>query len=156
MLDVEMARVDIEEGHSTEEGHSGEEGGNVSPRAWQMQGFDSVYMKEWFDAQPSAKKRRICKERIIMHISKINAVNDVIPKSLYTAEEDVNGYESKVAWELSALSNIRWWHRNISRKGFAINGAVTAYPDLIVMTESGKLLLVETKGDVVLEKCIKE
>lgn len=37
--------------------------------------------------------------------------------------------------------------QNISRRGFAINGAVTAYPDLIVMTESGKLLLVETKGD---------
>lgn len=224
MLDVEMARVDIEEGHSTEEGHSGEEGGNVSPKAWQLQGFDSAYMKEWFDAQPSEKKRRICKDKIIKRISRINAVNDaeldeyvsrimqnmtedqltdleqshylytqkiydkvkqllnahakdtfykwieqdmiscrplyffpagitaekvndVIPKSLYTAEEDVNGYESRVAWELSALSNIRWWHRNISRRGFAINGAVTAYPDLIVMTESGKLLLVETKGD---------
>lgn len=34
-------------------------------------------------------------------------VNDVIPKSLYTAEEDVNGYESRVTWELSALTNIR-------------------------------------------------
>lgn len=218
MLDVEMARVDIEEGYSMEED------GNVSPKAWQLQGFDSAYMKEWFDAQPSEKKRRICKDKIIKRISRINAVNDaeldeyvsrimqnmtedqltdleqshylyaqkiydkvkqllnahakdtfykwieqdmiscrplysfpagivavkvnaVIPKSLYTAEEDVNGYESRVAWELSALSNIRWWHRNISRRGFAINGAVTAYPDLIVMTESGKLLLVETKGD---------
>ena len=218
MLDVEMARVDIEEGHSVEEGE------NLGPKAWQLQGFDSAYMKEWFDAQPSEKKRRICKDKIIRRISRINAVsdaelgeyvsrimqnmtedqltdleqshylytqkiydkvrqllnihakdtfykwveqdmiscrplysfpasitaakvNDVIPKSLYTAEEDVNGYESRVAWELSALSNIRWWHRNISRRGFAINGAVTAYPDLIVMTESGKLLLVETKGD---------
>lgn len=224
MLDVEMARVDIEERHSTEEGHSVEEGGNVNPKAWQLQGFDSAYMKEWFDSQPSEKKRKICKDKIIKRISRINAVNDaeldeyvsrvmqnmtedqltdleqshylytqkiydkvrqllnvhakdtfykwieqdmiscrplysfptgiaaakvndVIPKSLYTAEEDVNGYESRVAWELSALSNIRWWHRNISRRGFAINGAVTAYPDLIVMTESRKLLLVETKGD---------
>lgn len=76
MLDVEMARVDIEEGHSTEEGYSGEEGGNVSPKAWQLQGFDSAYMKEWFDAQPSEKKRRICKDKIIKRISRINAVND--------------------------------------------------------------------------------
>ena len=212
VLDVEMAQVDVEESE------------NSSPKAWQLQGFESAYMKEWFESQPSEKKRRICKDRIIKRISKINAVNDaeldeyvsrimqnmtedqltdleqsdylymqkiydkvrqllnvhaketfykwieqdmiscqplysfpvgmtaakvndVIPKSLYTAEEDVNGYESKVAWELSALSNIRWWHRNISKRGFAINGAVTAYPDLIVMTESGKLLLVETKGD---------
>lgn len=35
----------------------------------------------------------------------------------------------------------------MARKGFAINGAVNAYPDLMVRTESGKLLLIETKGD---------
>ena len=42
---------------------------------------------------------------------------------------------------------MRWWHRNSSRRGFAINGAVVAYPDLIVMLEDGKILMVETKGD---------
>ena len=35
----------------------------------------------------------------------------------------------------------------MARKGFAINGAVNAYPDIMVRTESGKLLLIETKGD---------
>ncbi len=71
-----------------------------------------------------------------------------IPKSLYVEEEQFdNEYEKKVVWELSALENIKWWHRNIARKGFAINGAVNAYPDLIVMTNSGKILLIETKGD---------
>lgn len=71
-----------------------------------------------------------------------------IPKSLYSEEEDFdNDYEKKVIWELSALDNIKWWHRNIARKGFAINGAVTAYPDFMVMTNSGKILLIETKGD---------
>lgn len=71
-----------------------------------------------------------------------------IPKSLYTEEEDFdNAYEKKVIWELSALDNIKWWHRNIARKGFAINGAVTAYPDFMAMTNSGKILLIETKGD---------
>ena len=54
---------------------------------------------------------------------------------------------AKVAWELSALDNIKWWHRNIAKKGFAINGDVPAYPDLIVLTTSGKILLIETKGD---------
>ena len=71
-----------------------------------------------------------------------------IPKSLYTEEEDFDSdYERKVIWELSALDNIKWWHRNIARKGFAINGAVIAYPDFMVMTNSGKILLIETKGD---------
>lgn len=212
-VSVEIAKVDVEDSP------------DGVPKAWQLTGFDRKYMKEWFDTQPSEKKRRLCKDMICKKVSKINAVNDreldeyvsrvmnnmtedqltdleqspypyivaiekkvrkllqeyaaeqfalwleqerisceptyrfskmiapvktitSIPKSLYEEEEQFdNDYEKKVVWELSALSNIKWWHRNISRKGFAINGAVTAYPDLIVMMESGKVLLVETKGD---------
>lgn len=71
-----------------------------------------------------------------------------IPKSLYEEEDgNLNDYERKVIWELSGLDNVKWWHRNIARKEFAINGAVTAYPDLMVMLENGKMLLIETKGD---------
>lgn len=71
-----------------------------------------------------------------------------IPKSLYNEEEKFDTeYERKVVMELSSLNNIKWWHRNMARKGFAINGAVNAYLDLMVRTESGKLLLIETKGD---------
>lgn len=71
----------------------------------------------------------------------------IIPKSLYTSEEEMNEFEYKVVWDLSALDNVKWWHRNISRLGFNINGSTNAYPDIIVMTNSGKLLMVETKGD---------
>jgi len=53
----------------------------------------------------------------------------------------------KHLWEQSALDNIKWWHRNISRLGFQINGHIHAYPDIIVMTNSGRILMVETKGD---------
>ena len=69
------------------------------------------------------------------------------PKSLYSSEEDVNEYERKVVWALSSMDNIKWWHRNISRLGFQINGAIHAYPDIIAMTTSGKILMIETKGD---------
>ena len=75
------------------------------------------------------------------------AFTSMVPKSLYTAEEDMNEYEFKVVWALSALGNVKWWHRNISRLGFQINGPVHAYPDIIVMLHSGKILMVETKGD---------
>ena len=75
------------------------------------------------------------------------AFTSMVPKSLYTAEEDMNEYEFKVVWALSELGNVRWWHRNISRLGFQINGPVHAYPDIIVMLHSGKILMVETKGD---------
>ncbi|MBS3986918.1 MAG: DEAD/DEAH box helicase family protein [Erysipelothrix sp.] len=70
-----------------------------------------------------------------------------IPKSLYTAEEDMNDYERKLVWELSSLENIKWWHRNISRRGLQINGHINAYPDIIAMTTNGRLLLIEPKGD---------
>ena len=58
-------------------------------------------------------------------ISPIN-VTTTIPKSLYTAEEEMNEQEFKVVWELSSLENIKWWHRNISRLGFCINGSINA------------------------------
>lgn len=75
-----------------------------------------------------------------------------LPRTLYTAEEEMNGLEKDVAWELANLKNIKWWHRNISRSGFAINGYIVdgsanAYPDIITMTTSGKILIIEPKGD---------
>ena len=66
--------------------------------------------------------------------------------SLYQAEEDMNELEQDLVMELTALPNVRWWHRNISRQGFCINGFIHHYPDIMVMTESGKVILTETKG----------
>lgn len=68
-------------------------------------------------------------------------------KSLYQAEESVNGFEAKMVMMLAGLDNIKWWHRNISRRGFFINGYMNHYPDFIIMTVRGNLVLVETKGD---------
>ena len=99
---------------------------------------------EWVEqdkisCQPSYKLPR--------EISPTNTIAS-IPKSLYNEEEKFDTeYERKVVMELSSLNNIKWWHRNMARKGFAINGAVNAYPDIMVRTESGKLLLIQTKGD---------
>ena len=35
----------------------------------------------------------------------------------------------------------------MSKSGFSINGYINAYPDIIAMTTSGKLLMIEPKGD---------
>ena len=67
--------------------------------------------------------------------------------SLYQAEEDMNQLEQELVMELTALPNIRWWHRNIARHGFCINGFINHYPDVMIMTQSGKVILAETKGD---------
>ena len=69
------------------------------------------------------------------------------PRSLYEAEEEMNDLEKDVVWAIANMENIRWWHRNISKKGFCINGFERAYPDFIVMTKRGKILIIEAKGD---------
>ena len=72
---------------------------------------------------------------------------DMIGGSLYQAEEDMNQLEQDLVMELTALPNVRWWHRNISKHGFCINGFINHYPDIMLMTNSGKIILVETKGE---------
>ena len=68
--------------------------------------------------------------------------------SLYQAEEgNMDKLELALVREFTALTNIRWWHRNISRQGFCINGFINHYPDFIVMTQNGKIILVEPKGE---------
>ena len=212
-LDAEMARIDVEGG------------GDDQPRAWMLQGMDSSYFKEWFNARPSHFRLVHCKGLIRQKLSKVNCINDrelqeyidrvvetmtedqvsdfeqspypyvvkveskvkellaahrarvfdlwleqgkvvcrpnyvlpssissatattIIPKSLYSGEEgNMNEYERKVVWALSSMEQIKWWHRNISRQGFQINGSTHAYPDIIAMTVSGKILMIETKGD---------
>lgn len=70
----------------------------------------------------------------------------VIGGSLYQAEDQMNDFETEFASRFSSMSNIRWWHRNIERKGFCINGPINHYPDFIVMTNSGVTVMVEPKG----------
>ena len=71
-----------------------------------------------------------------------------IPKSLYEAEkDDMNNGEHELIDAVVALGNVKWWHRIIERKGFRLNGYINHYPDFMVMTNSGKLVLIEYKGD---------
>jgi len=73
---------------------------------------------------------------------------DAIPKSLYEAEkDDMNNEEHELIDAVVALGNVKWWHRIMERKGFRLNGYITHFPDFMVMTNSGKLVLIEYKGD---------
>ena len=70
-----------------------------------------------------------------------------IEKSLYEGEyDDMNSDELKVVQEIAAKDNVRWWHRIKDRKGFCINGFINHYPDFMVMTDKGNLVMVEVKG----------
>ncbi len=73
---------------------------------------------------------------------------DSIPKSLYEAEkDDMNNGEQDLIDAVVALDNVKWWHRIIEKKDFVLNGFINHYPDFMIMTASGKLVLVEYKGD---------
>ncbi|AKK03001.1 DEAD/DEAH box helicase [Corynebacterium epidermidicanis] len=72
--------------------------------------------------------------------------SSLIGGSLYEAEDRMNNDEMDFAGRFSGLENIRWWHRNIDRKGFCINGPLNHYPDFILMTQSGTVVIVEPKG----------
>ena len=72
---------------------------------------------------------------------------EYILQNIPAYESGMNQLEQDLVMELTALPNIRWWHRNIVRQGFAINGFINHYPDIMLMTNSGKVILAETKGD---------
>ncbi|HNW99342.1 MAG TPA: restriction endonuclease, partial [Bacteroidales bacterium] len=72
-----------------------------------------------------------------------------IGHSLYEREGIMNNFETTVITDISSLPNIAFWHRNLGRgKGFSINGFKSNhYPDFIVVSKSGKIIIIETKGD---------
>ncbi len=73
---------------------------------------------------------------------------DSIPFSLYEAEKnDLNNFEFELINEVSGLDNIVFWHRIIERKGFRINGFINHYPDFVVKTKNGNIIIIESKGD---------
>lgn len=105
------------------------------------------HYKETF-AQWLETERIVCRPsyRLPSTIHPVSST-DMFGGSLYQAEEDMNQLEQELVMELTALPNIRWWHRNIARHGFCINGFINHYPDVMIMTQSGKVILAETKGD---------
>ena len=71
-----------------------------------------------------------------------------ITNSLYEREGDMNDFEQEVVMSIASFSNVQFWHRNLGRgKGFSINGFQSDhYPDFIIGTKQGNIILLETKG----------
>ncbi len=76
--------------------------------------------------------------------------SSAIANSLYKEEEnDLNQSEFSVITQIAALENVKWWHRIIDRKEseFSINGFINHYPDFMVKTKNGRIVMVEVKGE---------
>lgn len=99
--------------------------------------FDELRNKEKISLSPSWE----FKKEIILPV-----ICSGIEKSLYEREGEMNGFERSVIEQVAWLSNVEFWHRNDGRNGFYINGWINHYPDFLVVTKSGKIIAVETKG----------
>ena len=68
--------------------------------------------------------------------------------SLYTEEERVDGFEAEVRTLIAGNCNVKWWHRIRSNdtEEFHLNGFLNHYPDFVLMTKTGKLVFIESKG----------
>lgn len=100
--------------------------------------------KEWIDTG-----KIYCDEyyKLSNYITPLDTFSS-IPNSLYVREKNnLNQFERKLLNEIVALDNIVWWHRIIERDDFKINGFINHYPDFMIMTKSGKLIMIEAKGD---------
>lgn len=106
--------------------------------------YRSKLFKKWLDSGKIVCREAYAFESVITPAETI----DSIPNSLYEAEkDDMNNFERQVIDLVVGTDNIRWWHRIIDRKGFRLNGYFNHYPDFIVKTKSGKIILIEAKGD---------
>lgn len=107
----------------------------------------SIYREEKFDTLIELGTIS-CKDsyQFKNEISPLTTIS-TLPKSVYLEEKRMNDFEYKVINEIIALDNIVWWHCNIPQTGYSVNGFINHFPDFIVKTKKGKVVLVETKGD---------
>ena len=77
----------------------------------------------------------------------LSSIGKPLPKTLHEKEENVNGFEETVINAVANLENVEFWTRNREKKDFCINGFINHYPDFIIKTKLGKIVMLETKGD---------
>ena len=113
-----------------------------------IRGLEEVYRERQFYSWLDSGKISCRESFTLPPVITPAETTDAIPKSLYEAEkDDMNGGEHELIDAVVALDNVKWWHRIIERKDFRLNGFINHYPDFMAMTKSGKLVLIEYKGD---------
>ena len=74
--------------------------------------------------------------------------SNAIEKRLYETESGMNNLEQDVILKIASMPNVIFWHKNLVKgTGFALNGFINHYPDFIIYTNKGTIILLETKGD---------
>ncbi|MFO1226433.1 DEAD/DEAH box helicase family protein [Roseateles sp.] len=86
----------------------------------------------------------------LLNAAGLPALKSLLEPALVTG--DLNGLEADCAGYLDAKAAVHWWHRNVARTQYGLQGwkRHKVYPDFVFgLTQQGKgqrLLLLETKG----------
>ena len=116
----------------------------IKDKIWQLADIAAEkQFNEWLDTDKIIIKEQYKLKPQFIH----KELAPAIAKSLYEREEKLNNFETDMASHIGSLENVLFWHKNPVYKGFLMNGFVNHYPDFIVVTKSGKKILIETKGD---------
>ena len=113
-----------------------------------IEALESIYREkqffEWLDSGKIVCRENYALPEVITPVD----ITDSIPNSLYEAEkDDMNNFEHSLIDVVVGFDNVKWWHRIIERKDLRLNGYINHYPDFMVMTKCGKIVLIEAKGD---------
>lgn len=109
--------------------------------------METVHRRKVFGERISAKKI-FCKNNYqLKNLVQLRHSSGRLEKSLYSAEGGMNEFEARLIRQVAAQENVTWWHRNIERLGFCLNGWLNHYPDFIVRLDSGRIILLEAKGE---------
>lgn len=85
----------------------------------------------------------------------VNSAGSLIQLSLFEPvyRKEMNSDEQEVAVHLDEVATIKWWHRNVARSQYAMQGwkKQRIYPDFIFLAhpknDEKRLVVLETKGD---------
>jgi hypothetical protein len=81
--------------------------------------------------------------------------DSIVLENLFEAtyKDDLNSYEQNVACYLDGEKALRWWHRNVAQRQYALQGwrKNKVYPDFIFAMNRDdnkeRIMILETKGD---------
>lgn len=110
---------------------------------------DDFRVKE-FDTERRRGEIRIMPDYAFPQSLYITDPLTVYDRTLYEAEDGrMNDTERQMADALANCESILWWHRIVERRPseFYINGFINHYPDFLAMTRTGRLFVIETKGE---------
>ena len=105
------------------------------------------YIEREFDRALDADRIKVRANYKIVDKIILSSTGKPLPKTLHEKEDNVNGFEEEVINAVANLENVEFWTRNREKKDFCINGFINHYPDFIIKTKRGKVVLLETKGD---------